>query len=465
MLDLGVTFAYFVALLAIGRWSARRIRSTEDFYLCGRSLGKLPAALSLAATEFSGSGLIGGAGLAYAIGVAGAYWNLVAVPALILLGFTVAVALQKLTLYTLPELLGARYGPHARRLTALLQLTEGTVFLAVQILVSAITVSTLFGIPRVAAALVVTIVFMIYTASGGLWAVVWTDVFQYVILMAGVLIGLPLALAKAGGLAGLRSGLPAEHFDLTRLGWMEPLAWMALCFYSYGTDQTYLQRVFSTRDAATARFSYVFTGVSYVVFGFCVVGMGMAAAVLLPGLPAQDEAMPALIAHVLPRGLRGFFLTAILATTMSTASAWLSACSSLIIKDLYEPLRGEPVGDRRLLLLSRLSTVVIAGGALAIALAAPGVVDAVVFSTIVAPAAAFLPALAALYWKRVSHHAGFWALLSGAATGVVSQLALYQKVAGLAGAIHPLFLGPAVGLLVLVALSLRSSQPLAPPPP
>jgi Na+/proline symporter len=73
VVDSVVFAAYLVALLIIGRRTSRRIGSAEDFHLCGRKLTRLPAALSLAATEFSGSGLIGGAGLAYAIGVSGAY--------------------------------------------------------------------------------------------------------------------------------------------------------------------------------------------------------------------------------------------------------------------------------------------------------------------------------------------------------------------------------------------------------
>jgi Na+/proline symporter len=74
VIDLLVFTLYIAAVLLIGRFTSRRIGTAEDFHLCGRSLGRLPAALSLAATEFSGSGLIGGAGLAYAVGISGSWW-------------------------------------------------------------------------------------------------------------------------------------------------------------------------------------------------------------------------------------------------------------------------------------------------------------------------------------------------------------------------------------------------------
>lgn len=453
-MDVLVFAVYLGALAWIAKTTAGRIGTAEDFHLCGRSLRRLPAALSLSATEFSGSGLIGGAGLAYALGVSGAYWNLVAVPAWIVIGMTSVVALRKLSLDTVPGYLGRRYGVSTRRLVAVLQVIEAIVFTAVQILVSSIAISTLFGLDRTTAATLVTAAFVAYTVAGGLWAVVWTDVLQYVILMSGILIGLPLALGQVGGLEGLRASLPDSHFDPGRLGVMEPLAWMALCVYSYSTDQGYLQRAFATKDHRVARFAYVYTGVNYLVFGACVAGMGMVASVLLPGLADQDEALPALINHVLPAGMKGFFLTAVLATTMSTASTWLAASSSLLVQDLYQPLRGASLSQAQLVRVSRIVTLLAAGASLLVALATPGVVGAVVFSTLVAPAAVFAPLMLGLYWTGAPARAGFVSVLSGAVAGVASQAVLYRVADGILGEIHPLFFGPGVGLLVFVAVSL-----------
>jgi SSS family solute:Na+ symporter len=452
-MDLLVVALYLGALAWIGKKTAGRVGTVEDFHLCGRALGRLPAALSLAATEFSGSGLIGGAGLAYAIGVSGIYWNLVAVPAWILVGVTVVVALRKLSLDTVAGYLGRQYGIGTRRLVAVLQVVEAIVFTAVQILVSAIVVSTLFGIDRTAAAALVTLSVVAYTVAGGLWAVVWADVLQYVILMGGVLLAFALGLHAVGGLEGLRAALPDSHLDPRRLGMMEPLAWMALCVYSYATDQGYLQRAFAARDHRVARFAYIFTGVNYLVFGVCVAGIGMIASVLLPGLLHQDEALPALVNDVLPTGLKGFFVIAILATTMSTGSSWLAAASSLLVQDVYRPLAGS-LSPRRLVRASRVATLLTAAAALAVALVTPGVVGAVILSTLIAPAAVFAPLMLALYWNAAGEAQGFAAVLAGAMAGVISQLFLYRTTAGILGDLHPLFFGPAVGLVVFGVVAL-----------
>ena len=452
MLDAAILGTFLIALVGIGRWAAGRVHSSLDFHLAGRRLGVLPVTLSLAATEFNGSGLVGGAGLAYTVGIAGVFWNFSAVPAWIILAFTVAVAFRKLALYTMPEFLGNRYDSRARRLASLSQLASGVIFLAVQILVSTLAISTLLGVPKVAATLVITAIFVLYTYSGGLLAVVWTDVVCYFVLMAAVVIGAPLALHHAGGIAGLHHALPPESFDIGRLGVMEPLAWVALCFFSYGTDQAYLQRVFAARKVSTARIAYAYTGLNYLVFGGAVAILGMSAAALLPDLAQHDEALPALIKHIFPPGVRGLFLTGIVAATMSTSSSFLAAGSSLFAKDIYEPLRRRESSEQHLLLVSRLATVGIASIAVLIALTAPRIVDAVVLSVLVSHAAVFFPVLAALYWKRVAPAAGFWAILAGALGGLVSHFFLFKKVAYL-GTIHPLFFGPAISILALASVT------------
>lgn len=288
MIDLLVFGAYAVAVLAIGRHASGRIHTSEDFHLCGRQLGRFPAALSLAATEFNGSGLVGGAGLAYAIGVAGIWWNITAVPAWIVAGFVVAVHLRRLALYTVPGYLGGKYGVTTQRLVAVLQMLSSIMFAAVQIQVSALALTALFGTDPLLGAVLVTAVFFAYTVMGGLWAVVWTDVLQYLILMTGVIVACVVSVQLAGGIEALRA-LPAEYRDPGRIGLMEPLAWLALNVYSYSTDQVYMQRAFASKDEKVARFAFVFTGLNYIVFGICVAGIGMAAAILLPGLAQQED--------------------------------------------------------------------------------------------------------------------------------------------------------------------------------
>ncbi len=458
MLDIVIFVAYIGIVLGIGRYWSKRVQSTEDFHLCGRQLGKLPASLSLAATEFSGSGLIGGAGLVYAIGLSGIFWNYAAIPAYILLGLLIAPRLRRLQLSTIPEYIGTKFGVETQRLTAVLQIIEAVAFVAVQILVSAILLSALFGLSIAHASIIITAAFAIYTMMGGLWAVVWTDALQYIVLMTGIIVALVLALIAVGGVDGLHENLPKEHFSFTELGLWTPLAWGALALYSYGVDQAYMQRALAAKDAETARFAYIFTGCNYVVFGACVAGLGLAAAALLPGLDSQDQALPELVAQVLPEGVRALILTAIMAATMSTSSSFLAAASSLAVQDLYEPILGKDSTEAQQIFHSRVITAVFAAISLGISLVFPGVVSLVVFATLVAPAAIFIPFILSIFWDRTPTHAGFWAILVSAAAGCSSQIFWYEQVEGWLGAVHPLFVAPIAALAVMIPAAFIGKQ-------
>ena len=454
MVDIGVFTLYIVLVLAIGRYWSKRVHSAEDFHLCGRGLGRLPASLSLAATEFSGSGLIGGAGLAYAIGLSGIFWNWGAIPAYILIGLFIAPRIRRLQMATMPEYIGITFGVSTRRLTACLQIVEGIMFIGVQIQVSALLLAALFPVSVPEAAIITTAAFSVYTMMGGLWAVVWTDALQYVVLMTGILIAVVLGLVAVGGIDGLHASLPASYFRFDELGLWVPLSWAALALYSYGIDQAYMQRALAAKDAATARFAYIFTGCNYVVFGACVALLGMIAAALLPGLENQDAALPQLIAQVLPEGVRALIITAVIAATMSTSSSWLAAGASLAVQDLYEPILGRGATEQEQVTHSRVLVIVIAVLSLGTTLLFPAVVDQVIFATLIGPAAIFVPFVMAVFWRRTPTHAGFWAILAAAAAGSVSHLFLHEQVVGVLGDIEPMFFGPLVGLLVMLVAAL-----------
>lgn len=456
MTDWLVFAGYIVIVLLIGRLTGRRIQSAEDFHLCGRSLGRLPAALSQAATEFSGSGLIGGAALAYAFGISAVWWNWAAAPVYIVVGVTVAVMLRKLRVATTPGFLGERYGATAQRLTATLQVAGLIMFTGVQIKASVVTLTAFFGMDPLLAAVLVSGIFMAYTIMGGLWAVVWTDVLQYGILMGGVLLATALAFYYVDGVGGLSANLPERYFDPTAIGGMQIVGYFLLVTHAYSTDQMTLQRGLAAKDPSVTRFAYLFTGVNYIVFGACVVFLGMSAAVLLPGLDNPDGAFPQLINEVFPPGLRGLMLTAILAVTMSTASSALAACSAMLVQDIYEPLTNQvrQKSDRTVVRDSRIATLLAGLTAFVVAAIFPGVVEMVIFGIAVANAPVFVPLILGLYWRRVNRASGLWAILATAIVGIVSSEFWYMKIDGILGEIHYLIVGPVVGLSIMLVATL-----------
>ena len=357
---------------------------------------------------------------------------------------------------TTPGFLGKCYGAPVQRLSALLQVIGLIIFTGVQIKVSMITLSTLFGMDPIIAAFLVSSVFIAYTMMGGLWAVVWTDVLQYSILMGGVLLAAGLSWFHVGGVSGLTENLPESYLDMTSVGIMGLLSYFLLVMHAYSTDQMTLQRGLAAKDPKVARFAFLYTGVNYIVFGACVAFIGMSAAVLIPGLEHQDEALPGLINEVFPPGLRSLMLTAILAVTMSTASSALAATSAMLVQDIYEPLttRLHEKTERTVVRDSRMATFFAGASALTMAVTFPGVVDMVFFGIAVANAPIFFPLVLGLYGKRINRKSVFWAVTATAIFNFCSHLFWYQKVSGIVGEVHYYILGPLIGLAIMLAATL-----------
>lgn len=459
--DVIIIAAYFVAVLMIGKWSMSKVKTASDFHIGGRNMGKLETALSTAATDFGGSGLVGCAGLAYAIGLAGGWWDLCATPAWIVLGLTMAAGFRRLALTTVPEFLEERYGMSARVIAAVLHLAGTTFSLTAQMVVAAMAFSVLTGISQDITIIIATAVFVIYTAAGGLVAVVWTDVMQYFILMIGVAIALPLAIVNAGGWSNIVATVPASYWDLGAMGWMEPAAWIAMCFFTYSTSQFYVQRLFAAKDEATARFAYVYTGINYVFYGFAVAILGIAAAVLFPGLENQEMAVPLIIKEVLPIGIKGLLLAAILAATMSTAASMLTACSSMFTVDIWQRLIKTNADDKHYLLVARVATVVLAALSLLASYTMQSVVALIVLANTIYAASIFFPLLFGMYSKRVNAQGAVAAILFGGVMAMLSHFVWYGKVGGLFGALHPMFTASLSALIVLFIVSYLTPAPPA----
>lgn len=453
--------AYSLGLLCIGFLSYRRLNgSATDYFFCNRTLGKFTSSLSLSAAVLSGSGLIGGVALVYQIGVAGVFWNLTAVPAWFLVGATITVALRKKGIITIPSFLSEHYGHYTRKLITILQVIEAIIFIGVQIVVASLVLQALLNITALNALIVTTTLLVSYTLLGGMWAVVWGGVFQYFILMLVVLLACGFAFFKAGGIVQVIHALPSKHLDLAGLGIMTPFAWMMLSVYSWATEQAYMQRAFAAKNVQTARFAFIFCGFNTGIFSLAVCGIGFSAFILLPHLKDPQLAFSNLVEVIFPPAIRGFFLLGVIAMAIATASSFLVSSTTILLHDLLE--------QTPKLTISRIFICVLALFSFISTIFFKDIIDMVVFSTLIAPAAVFVPFLFALYGKDsnvlseqecvIKQFAGFISIVLAASAGVISQCFLYGKITGLLGYVHPLLVGPIVALISFMAvLSIRNS--------
>ena len=346
-LDLAVILVYFAFTLGIGLWLTRRQSTAGDYFLGARDLPAFAVLLSIVATETSALTVISVPGI-------GARGDLT----FLQLSFGYLVGRIGVAAWLLPgyfdgsqdtayERLERRFGPGTRRLVSLVFLVTRFLADGVRIFAGAIPLALLTGWSIPASILAMGLVTLAYTYLGGLKAVVWADVVQLVVYLAGGVAALLIAWKMAGG-AGNALALAADAGKLrmvdfsfnftstyTLIGGL--LGGALLSAASHGTDHLIVQRLLATRSLRDAQRALVGSGVVVILqfLLFLLVGSAIWAAGQAPESLAGDEIFPRFIIEYLPSGLAGLVVAGILAAAMSTISSSINALASSLTHDLY----------------------------------------------------------------------------------------------------------------------------------
>jgi len=340
-LDLLVVMIYMGVIVAAGFWARRRATTQDQFLVAGRSVGPWLYSGTLAAIVLGGASTVGGVKLGYQYGISGMWVVFMLGLGILMLSIVLVGRILGLKLYTVPELLERRYSRLAR-------IAGGVVMVAYDLMVSVTAtiavgsvMHVIVGIPSTPAILLSSAVMVLYSVLGGMWSLTLTDIIQFVIKTVGIFfILLPGAIWHAGGLAAMHAQLPAGFFSLTYIGGGKILSYFILYFFGILIGQDVWQRVFTARSVRVARYGGIGVGCYCLCYALAGALIGAAGRVFLPPLGAADEAFAEIVNAVLPVGLRGLVLAAALAAIMSTASACLLAASTVLLEDVYLPLRG-----------------------------------------------------------------------------------------------------------------------------
>ena len=309
------------------------------------------------------------------------------------------------------------------------------------------------GISYEAGAIIACLVFIIYTATSGLFGVIYTDVFQFVMLILFVYILIPASsLAKLGGLGTFLQNLAPElstpYLDGSIVG--DIITYFV--FTLAGAEMW--QRAFAAKSQKAAK-EGLFLGT--LVYGLTIPlvwFMGVVAHQLVPAekiiaYGSTDAVVPALAIEILPVGLTGLALAGILSVIMSTADSYLIVSVQTCVHDIYKTFKPD-TPEKKELMLTRVFAVVLPLGALIIALYIKNAYNILMFAWSFYAAAAGLPAFAALYWKKATK-AG---VLSGMAAGF--SVTILWKLIGLPFGIGATVPGAIACLLALVLVSLAT---------
>jgi solute:Na+ symporter, SSS family len=447
---------YLAGTLLLGLWVGRRVRSGTDLFLAGRSLPWWAIGFSLVATDIGGTDIIGVGGSAYTHGLAVANFEWIGcVPAMIIAAFVFVPHFWRSGITTIPEFFERRFNASVRTAVAVCWLAFMACNLGVMLLASARLLSALLGWNEVVCILSTAALVGIYTVAGGLAAVVYTDVVQCVVMIAGCLLVVVLGVVEVGGVGPLREKVAevvAHRQEAERQKGVAPLPrgeedsptalvqpvktrgpypWTAIFFglalvlspgYWIG-NQAIIQRALGARSEFEAKAGYVWGAVLKNLIPFIVAVPGLIAVVRFPELQDGDQAVPRLVGDLLPAGLRGIFLAAFLAALMSSVDSYLNSSATVFTEDLYKRFLRPGADDRQLLLAGRLVTVgVLAWGicfALALTTAEAGIYA--IFQTLIAffSGPALVVLLCGLFWRRATGTGALAGFLSGVATSVL----------------------------------------------
>ncbi|MDT8450508.1 MAG: sodium:solute symporter [Wenzhouxiangellaceae bacterium] len=444
-LDWTLIGLYFAVIFGVAFWSGKGRAShgdSGDYFLAGRNVGWFVVGASLFASNIGSEHLVGLAGTGAASGVAVAQFEILAALILMLLGWFFVPFYLKSGVFTMPEFLERRYSAGARWYLAIVSIA-GYVLTKISVTIAAggIVFSALMGIDFWTGALVVVVTTGVYTIYGGLRAVMYTDMVQMFILIGGAVLVTVAGLNALGGWGEMTRIAGPGMMSIWRPATDPDFPWTGILFgapilgiWYWCTDQYIVQRVLAARNRDEAVRGTLFAGYLKLLPLFIFVVPGVIAFALAQSgkleLAESDQALPALVATLLPAGLRGIVVAGLLAALMSSLSSVFNSCSTLVTWDVYRKLRPD-ASERRLVTVGRISTVVLVIlGLLWIPLMK--LISGQLYTYLQSVQAYIAPPIAAVFLigilsARVNATGAMAALLSGAVLGVARLTAELNK--------------------------------------
>ncbi|XP_074057184.1 solute carrier family 5 member 4-like isoform X4 [Macrotis lagotis] len=475
--DISVIVIYFVMVLGVGLWAMLKSNrgTVGGFFLAGRDMVWWPIGASLFASNIGSGSFVGLAGTGAASGIAVTVLETNGLPLLLILGWLFVPIYIKAGVMTMPEYLKKRFG--GKRIQIYFSVLS--LFLSVAMRISAdmfsgaVFINVALGVDLYLAIFILLAITGIFTVAGGLASVIYTDVLQTVIMLVGSFILTGYAFAEVGGYEAFTEkymkAIPsvitdknvtlnpecytpkADSFHLFQdpisgeLPWPGILIGMNLVSLWYWcTDQVIVQRCLSGKNLSHVKAGCILCGYLKLLPLFLMVMPGMISRILYPdeiacAVPSECEkycgtsvgctnmAYPKLVVELMPNGLRGLMLSAMLASLMSSLTSVFNSSSTLFTIDIYTKIRKQ-ASERELLIVGRLFIIILIVLSIAwIPLVQAGQNGELIqyiesiSSYLGTPVAAVF--FLAIFCKRVNEQGAFWGLMFGLVFGMIRMIA------------------------------------------
>lgn len=464
----GVTYIAIVAGIAV--WASRRTRTASDFYVAGRGIGIWTTAIASMAATISGFSFIGGPGLIYRIGL-GAVW--IVLPLSVTAAMSAWVLATRLRLLaevrgtmSVPDAIAARFrSPAAQGLSAVAIVIAVISYLATNVRALGIVMDGVFGVGLVPGIWIGALFTLAYSATGGILAGVYADLFQGVLMAIGSVLVFAFVLDAGGGMDGISHAiLAADPAFLSPWGHLTPIAAISFFFvFGIGTlgQPHVVHKYYMIRDPRQLRWHPLIMTVSMVMAQLLFIGVGLVVKALVargdvPPLSAPDDATPTFLLGFTPILLAALVFSGVAAAIMSTVNSFLNVGAAAITRDIPKALRRAVPDSLR---WGRLATV-------GIALAAA--VVATVSNTLVAFlgifgwglfASTLVPALAiGLSWPGATRQGAVASIATGMTVTLLLESLAWFGVFTFPAGVTATALALVLSILVFILVSLATAR-------
>ncbi|WP_142502867.1 sodium:solute symporter [Klebsiella sp. 2680] len=416
-----IIILYMMSMIGIGLYARTKIKNTEDYHLAGRRLGPIMLAGTLAATEIGGGSSVGVASKAYGAWGLSAGWYVVATGLGIFLVSFIAPYMRRAMATTVPEIIGRRYGKGSYLITTVLSLLALVALGAAQITATATIVHVLTGFNTQYAIIISGIVVVFYTWIGGMWSVTLTDFVQFFLIILGFAVAIPVSLSMLdGGWGYVVSHVPESQFEMTRLGWKTIIGLTVMYFMTFSTGQEAVQRYYSAKNERVAIVGSLLCSLFMAIYAFIPAVLGLIALAAFPDID-PNNALATVSVQLLPPGIAGLLLSAVISATLSSASGDLLGAASIWVKDIHEQYFHKEATNT--LTMSRWVVLVVGILAILIALWSGEIISLLMFAFTLRATGPFAAYLFGLLWKGATPNAGLWSIIFGSLAGLGWQLA------------------------------------------
>lgn len=441
--------AYLAVTIAIGYWASRRVKTTGDFLLAGRSLPMLLSTTALFATWF-GSETVFGASSEF---LQGGLYRVIEDPfgaalCLLLFGLLFARRLYQMNLVTLGDFFTVRFGSRTGFVASVFIVPSYIGYIAAQLVAMGLILNVVAGVETWQGVVISSLIVTFYTYIGGMWAISVTDFVQSIIIVTGLCVLAYVLAGQAGGFGAVWSRVPAERLRFLPafepyavLGWVA--SWAVLGLGSI-PSQDIFQRAMSAGSARIAVHSSLWAAGLYLTIAMVPLFISLCTQQLHPSLQEDTQlVLPSMVLQHTPLVVQILFLGSLLSAIMSTTSSAVLAPAAIFSENIVRPLAKSKLDDRQRLLLTRVSILIFAAAATVMACWRSNIYQLVGESSVFSLVSLFMPLACGLYFNWPNSWGAWLSMAGGLLSWVVFENMHTQ--------VPPLLAATAVSLAGLVA--------------